>query len=377
VALQKPDADLIGGICNNLTTGMLPHDAAALAGVNRDTFAEWMRRADAGEEPFAGAQAEFERAELTAQRRLLTSLSVAAASDPKYAAWLLIHRWRKGWRDGVTAEVSASQISAPSINKAKIASSIEASFPLLSWERPEQFHDIVVALLDEHLPVGPTEEHFVEELAGVLLRKQRVRLAETASHRAGMKDAVGPFSGTAKEALAHLGDEAPADALKAALTATDEETAEDLADAEKGEAQIQRVVAILKSKRADRYRRALTALGEKEEWWEEELAESSTEATDDREALQGDEPAEPKPRRQATPESLLRYLEWEILPWYAKRLAGLRNRALLRQHAIGSSFKAEDLETLGRIDAALDRKMGQILDRLLQLQDRRRAREAG
>ena len=127
MALPKPEPGLIREICNNLATGMLRHDAAALAGVDRNTFADWMRRAQEGDEPFAGAHTEFVKAELTSQRRLLTSLSVAAASDPKYAAWLLTHRWRNGWRDGVIEDVSAPQLaSAPSINKGKIASRIEA-----------------------------------------------------------------------------------------------------------------------------------------------------------------------------------------------------------------------------------------------------------
>ena len=43
-----------------------------------------------------------------------------------------------------------------------------------------------MALVAEHGPQGPTEEHLVEEIAGVLWRKRRLRLAEAAAHRRGL-----------------------------------------------------------------------------------------------------------------------------------------------------------------------------------------------
>jgi hypothetical protein len=36
---------------------------------------------------------------------------------------------------------------------------------------------LIVALAAEHAPQGPTEEHLVEELAGVVWRKRRLQLA--------------------------------------------------------------------------------------------------------------------------------------------------------------------------------------------------------
>jgi hypothetical protein len=56
----------------------------------------------------------------------------------------------------------------------------------------------------EHKPEGPTEEHLVEEMAGVLWRKRRLRLAEAAALRRGLKSASSSDQHAAKAALAHL-----------------------------------------------------------------------------------------------------------------------------------------------------------------------------
>jgi hypothetical protein len=46
----------------------------------------------------------------------------------------------------------------------------------LPWEDAGEYHALVAALVAEHAPQGPTEGHLVEELAGILWRKRRLRL---------------------------------------------------------------------------------------------------------------------------------------------------------------------------------------------------------
>ena len=58
--------------------------------------------------------------------------------------------------------------------------------------RIDKYHALVAALVSEHAPQGPTEEHLVEELAGVLWRKRRLRLAEAAAHRRGLNGTLAP-----------------------------------------------------------------------------------------------------------------------------------------------------------------------------------------
>jgi hypothetical protein len=50
-------------------------------------------------------------------------------------------------------------------------------YTVLPWEDANEYHALVTALAAEHAPQGPTEEHLVEELAGILWRKRRLRLA--------------------------------------------------------------------------------------------------------------------------------------------------------------------------------------------------------
>ena len=59
-------------------------------------------------------------------------------------------------------------------------------YTVLPWEDAEEYRALVAAPVAEHAPQGPTEEHLVEELAGVLWRKRRLRLAEAAAHRRGL-----------------------------------------------------------------------------------------------------------------------------------------------------------------------------------------------
>ena len=60
-------------------------------------------------------------------------------------------------------------------------------YTVLPWEDAAEYRDLVASLVAEHAPQGPTEEHLVEELAGILWRKRRLRLAEAAAHRHGLK----------------------------------------------------------------------------------------------------------------------------------------------------------------------------------------------
>jgi hypothetical protein len=46
---------------------------------------------------------------------------------------------------------------------------------VLPWEDGEEYRALLEALLAEHQPRGPTEEHLVEELAGIIWRKRRLR----------------------------------------------------------------------------------------------------------------------------------------------------------------------------------------------------------
>src|SRR5690242_5149412 len=49
-------------------------------------------------------------------------------------------------------------------------------YTVLPWEDAAEYRALLEALAAKHAPDGPTEEHLVEELAGILWRKRRLRL---------------------------------------------------------------------------------------------------------------------------------------------------------------------------------------------------------
>jgi hypothetical protein len=63
-------------------------------------------------------------------------------------------------------------------------------YTVLPWEDADEYRASLEGLVAEHTPQGPTEEHLVEELAGILWRKRRLRLAELAVHRRALGDAL-------------------------------------------------------------------------------------------------------------------------------------------------------------------------------------------
>jgi hypothetical protein len=65
-------------------------------------------------------------------------------------------------------------------------------YTLLPWEDQGEYRTLLEALILEHRPQGPTEEHLVEELAGILWRKRRLRMAEVAAHQRGLEQTLGP-----------------------------------------------------------------------------------------------------------------------------------------------------------------------------------------
>ena len=101
---------------------------------------------------------------------------------------------------------------------------------VLPWEDGEEYRVLLEALVAEHKPEGPTEEHLVEELAGIIWRKRRLRLGESAVHHRSLRRASDPHQDTVEAALINMAGEVDANCIGDAICATDEQTAEDMAD---------------------------------------------------------------------------------------------------------------------------------------------------
>jgi hypothetical protein len=233
-------------------------------------------------------------------------------------------------------------------------------YTVLPWECAEEYRALVSALAGEHAPQGPTEEHLVEELAGILWRKRRLRLAEAAAHRRGLNGTLGSHRATVKVALVHLDATDPSERLVDAIRATDAGTQDDIRDMDEDEAMTRRALDLLGSRRNYRYQAALAALREDtRDWWADLLARHPDELEE------GERPATPDEA------GLRRFLEGTVMPWFDTRKKDLANRPLIREQAFGEALDPDKLERLGRYEVHLDRKFERMLAMLLRLKDLR------
>jgi hypothetical protein len=226
-------------------------------------------------------------------------------------------------------------------------------YTVLPWENQDEYCRLLDALVAEHKPKGPIEEHLIEEMAGVLWRKRRLRLAEAAELRRGLKNSISFDEQTVKAALVHLdvGEQT------AARTT-------DFADLDQSETIAARAVDLLQAGKARAYDKALGCLSEEtRDQWEELI--------------------KPKPefgllnfcheqnRYTADAEGLLEFLKQQVMPGYEARRNELLNRSLIREQAIGEALDADKLEGLARYEVHLDRKLERMLTILIRLQERR------
>jgi hypothetical protein len=233
-------------------------------------------------------------------------------------------------------------------------------YTVLPWEDAAEYRDLVAGLAAEHSPQGPTEEHLIEELAGIFWRKRRLRLAEAAAHRRGLSATTSPYGQTVNSALVFVDCAGRPEWVSDAIRTTGSDTQEDITDTEEDEAMTRRALNLLGSKQNDAYEAALAALRQDtQDWWAEELARDPDELEED------EEPA------TADAEGLRHFLEEEVLPWFENRKKELANRPLLRDQAFGEALDPDKLERLGRYEVHLDRKLERMLAMLLRLKDLR------
>jgi hypothetical protein len=242
---------------------------------------------------------------------------------------------------------------------------------VLPWEDRAEFDALLASLASDHMPEGATEHHLVEELA-VIWRKQRVLLAETASHRAGLQRGLEwDRQGLVRRALPHL---------RMGMSQVDDPKAAVAASPGSSEAELEQLIAdqaseaveILKAGKPGAYQKALAALTDDiRDWWDEALLESSMGA-----ALAEDARAESNDQGElelCRPDwgCLLRYLE-DVSEWLRTQRREIERRCQVRAQALGEALDVERLDKLARYETHLDRKLGRTLAMLLKLQEMRR-----
>ncbi len=236
-----------------------------------------------------------------------------------------------------------------------------SQYTVLPWENGDEYRALLEALVAERVPQGATEEHLVEEVAGIIWRKRRLRLGESAAHHRALKRTTDPHQQTAKAALIHVPGNVEVDSIDDAIRSTDEQTAEDLADLEADQAMTEGALALLEKPSQAAYARALGALRQDTRgWWENQLK------------WEPDDYDEGQTPYRADAEGLKRFLETEILPWYEKRRRELDQRPLIRAQAFGEAVDPHRLAHLARYEVHLDRKLERTVAMLLKLQELRR-----
>jgi hypothetical protein len=104
-----------------------------------------------------------------------------------------------------TTSIAASESNGTELTRFNaLRHDVLSRYVVLPWEDADEYAALVASLVAEHGPQGPTEEHLVEELAGVLWRERRLRLAEAAAHRRGLENSFSSHRETGKVALAHI-----------------------------------------------------------------------------------------------------------------------------------------------------------------------------
>ena len=230
---------------------------------------------------------------------------------------------------------------------------------VLPWENESEYDVLLDALIAEHLPHGPTEEHLVEELAGIIWRKRRLRLAEAAAHHRGLEDIASDHD-TVAAALSHLTAGKPIERPIDAILATQKKTDEEMTALDADELKTDKALKILRTNDFDSYEKALAVLPkDNQAWWEDALVREPDYFDEDEETFTEDAAG------------LLRFLEQDVLPSYAQRRTELKNRVLIRRQAFGEAVDPNKLEKLSRYEVHLDRKLERTLAMLIRLQELR------
>ena len=234
-------------------------------------------------------------------------------------------------------------------------------YTVLPWEDEAEYQTLLGALVAEHLPVGPTEEHLIEELAGIIWRKRRLRMAEAAVYRERLRQDATAYSGPENIAGAAVlpltGDVSGKVSIPQAIAATPAETARDLRDVKRDQGMTQRALNILQTVGSGTYERALAALrDDTRAAWEECLAEDPEDGL----------------TYTRTAEALQAWISHNWRSWYKHPIAELQHRDAIRDQALGVAYAADDLDVPARYEVHLDRKLERTLAMLIRLRDLRR-----
>lgn len=247
---------------------------------------------------------------------------------------------------------------------------LRSQYTVLPWENRDEYLGLVQELAEHHNPIGPTESHLVEEIAGIIWRKQRVLMAEGSLFRKEMADDVATGYGADKFVAAAVIGKAPAHLnmgkVSLACTVGTEEDRNSLGHA----TQALEIIRKLRAKvaKAPDYAKAFFMLPEDlRESYESRLGEE----------MVGFTPKDGDPELVydygTEIEDLLYFLDSELIPNLEGQTLQHRYVEDIANQLKGQAFNPEKLELIGRYETHLDRKLEKMLGMLIKIQEIRRA----
>ena len=221
---------------------------------------------------------------------------------------------------------------------------------VLSWESKEDYDSLLMAFELDYEPQGVTETYLVTELAQVVWRKRRLRMAEKTIVKSNLVGCDSYSSKTVKKAIyAHPEvTKIEKENVEAAFRMTDKEANDEIKFYQK------------KVKKYKSIRDKNLSYEEYMDSIDDELKENWLEWLEDGE------------KYIATAESFQSYLKYVHIDFYQEQLAPLLVRNDIKEEALcESTLPTERFLNLARYETSLDRKFEKTLAMLIKLQELR------
>ncbi len=223
---------------------------------------------------------------------------------------------------------------------------ILSRYTVLPHEDGAEYQVLLAALMEEHNPQGATEMHLVEELAGIIWRKRRVRMAEGSVVNQGLRSTLCDLTGTySKTVSAAVPFERALNRVSVdyqeLMSLRPEKLCQWQKEARRDLKATEQAVTILRRGGAEAYNKALEALlPDNRDWWEECLE---------------------KGEYQANVEGLDAFIRNHLLPVCYAILKKAEHHEEIKRQALGESLQVLPLESLARYETHLDRKIERTL----------------
>lgn len=233
-----------------------------------------------------------------------------------------------------------------------------SKYTVMQWENREDYEALMNSLINEYTPKGVTEEHLVEELAGIIWRKMRLRYAEMTTIQSSLNSYIERDSNfrdnvSAKDALLAESYEVKSFDIRQAVLSTEEENQEELIQIKEYlNYCLESEQILLKS---GSYEDGLCALHEDNQnnWTDEWLNDDENDIS------------------SATAEDLLSWVD-DLKKHYEKLIYELENRDKVKKQLLGKAFLSDkELNKHVRYENHLDKKFEKTLSILIKLKDLR------